>query len=54
MNTIVPKSKITLILDVNVSYYWSDIMPFTAAEGGQGDSPAEKKGICCNKITINV
>lgn len=27
-------------------------MPFTAAEGGQGDSPAEKKGICCNKITI--
>lgn len=27
-------------------------MLFTAAEGGQGDSPAEKKGICYNKITI--
>lgn len=23
-------------------------MLFTAAEGGQGDSPAEKKGICYN------
>lgn len=30
-------------------------MLFTAAEGGQGDSPAEKKGICYNnKISIIV